>query len=224
MMGVAADPLGFPVPRFPTRAPSVDPTAFVPRLTTAVQPRESTQRTLAEPPARPPRPSHWRRSGILALAAVVAVLALAPGTRRRVEGLIARAGDPTAAADAALRDGDPARALAVSAGLPEPQAHLLVIRGRAFLALGDTSAALTAIRSAAAHPLASAPELRDAGELLEGMGQLDAAADAYLRSFSAGLPPAEWADVARALERAGRHDQASRLRGMVPPAGSGSSQ
>jgi hypothetical protein len=224
MAGVAADRLGFPVPRFPTRAPSVDPTAFVPRPPATVHPRESPQWAPAEPPARPPRRSNPRRWGILALAAIVAVVALAPGTRRQVEAVIARADDPTGAAEAALRDGDPARALAVSDGSAEPRARLLVIRGRAFLALGDTSAALTAIRAAAAHPLASAPDLRDAGELLESVGQLKAAADAYLRSFSAGLPPEEWPEVVRALERAGRHDQASRLRGMLPPAGRGSIQ
>ena len=224
IVGMAADPLGFPVPRFPTRAPSVDPTAFVPRPPAMVLPRESTQWAPAEPPAPPPRRPNSRRWGILALAATVAVVALAPGARRQVEAVVARAKDPTGAAETALRDGDPARALAASAGSTEPRARLLVIRGRAFLALGDTSAALTAIRAAAAHPLASAPDLRDAGGLLERVGQLDAAADAYLRSFSAGLPSDEWPEVVRALERAGRHDQASRLRGMLPSAGRGSIQ
>ncbi len=217
--GIASDQLGFPVPRFPMRVPSIDARAFVPANPVRV--------TVSAAYADESRPAVRRRGRmrsrlILGIAAVAVGGVLNPErVRHVVEALpLARSADPSEEAEAALRADDPRRALSVGP-VSHPSARLRLIRGRAFLAIGDSAAAEAELVLAAADPRADDQQCRAAGEVLGGMGRIEAAADAYLRAFSAGLPPDRWPEVIAALEHAGRRDQASRLREMLPSAISG---
>lgn len=210
--GIASDPLGFPVPRFPTRVPSVDASSFVPATPVDVTPAKAS--------AGESRPGGRTRisSGLILCIGLLAVAgALSPGTvRRLVEAHpLARSADPSEAAEAALRSGDPRRALSLGS-VPEPSARLRLIRGQALLAIGDSAAAESELVRAAADARADDQVCIAAGEILGRMGRVEAAADAYLRAFSAGLQPERWPDVVAALERAGRRDQAGRLRDLLP--------
>ena len=218
--GVTADALGFPVPRFPTRAPDLDRTAFVPA------PRRAEDVGLPLPPrALPATPSirvrhphvGWLAPALAAFLMAAAASSLVPA--RYVPGWIHGVrGDPADAADAALRAGDPSRALALTQGIVEPGPRLLLIRGRAAIATGDTGTGRRAWVAAADHPLASAREAAEAGRLLTRLhGAQTDAANAYLRAFELGLPRDEWMAVAHALERDRRHAQARRLRTMLTP-------
>lgn len=207
--GVPSDALGFPVPRFPTAPPAIDADGFVPApRRVAVRRFPSAEQTL--PPTPAPRRSVL--APVMAVAAAAA-LVLAP----QAEALMARfrsyAG-PAEPGAVALSRGDPGRALSETAAVGRTAAvHLL--RGGAFLALGDTAAALASLDSVAANPRASADEARQAAELLGRLsGGEESAADAYLRAFEAGLGREHWGAAAEALERAGRSQQAGRMRDL----------
>lgn len=203
-----SDALGFPVPRFPTAPPSID-AAYVPAprglavqragpTMTASRPTPATKRTMLAP---------------VLLAAAAAVF-LAPQAGPVLSRLRSHAGleEPGAVA---MRSGEPRRALAETKA-PARTPTVLLVRGRAFLALGDSAAALACLDSAAAHPQASAEDGRQAAELLGGVrGGEQAAADAYLLALEAGLAREHWEVAADALERAGRQQQARRLRGLA---------
>jgi hypothetical protein len=210
--GVASDALGFPVPRFPTRAPELDPEAFVP----APRIVEPPSRTRSPAPAVRPhsgRATRRQAAAVLLLAAVLAMLCFAPETARKVGVRLTGEKEVEVAAEAALRAGEPARALAITDEVSDPPPEVILIRARSLLALGDTSDGAAALSAVAAHPLASAMERSEAARLLGMIPESqDAAADAYLRAFSAGLPLEEWRAVAESLERAGRPEQARRVR------------
>lgn len=219
--GIAPDAVGLPVPRFPTRTPSVDSTAFVPV-------GERVQMANVDHPTVPVPRRRGRRSARAAL--VVGLAALGAGAALRVERLrpltswlpVAPGVDTIAAGEAALAHGDPRRALVLTSGASDPSARLRLVRARAFLAIGDTVAAAAELNGAATGP-ATPEDRRRAGEALGRMGHLDAAADAYLRALEAGLPPERWHEAGEALERAGRREQAGRLRSMLRSVASGGS-
>lgn len=197
---VHSDQLGFPVPRFPTGPLTIDTGGFVPA------PRGGAVRG----PARGASPApvrQQRRSGVLPLAVVAAGL-LAVGW----SGI----GRPAGGWGGLLQhtpfgshNGDPS----TGAGATTPA--VLLARGTALLAAGDTGAAVVTLDSASAHAAASYQDARQAAELLGRLpGEETRAAEAYLRAFEAGLPREEWDAVAAALERAGRLQQAERLRSL----------
>ncbi len=205
---VRSDALGFPVPRFPTAPPSIDAGSFVPAPRgLAVHRAGPTETASCAAPAA-------RRTMLapVLLAAAAAVL-LAPQAGPLLSRVRSHAGlaEPGAVA---MRSGEPRRALAETTA-PARTPMVLLVRGRAFLALGDSAAALACLDSAAAHPQASAEDGRQAAELLGGVsGGQQAAADAYLHAIEAGLAREHWGAAADALERAGRPQQARRLRAL----------
>lgn len=206
---VRSDALGFPVPRFPTAPPSIDAGFFVPaprRLAVhRAGPTETASR--ATPAAR-------RTMLAPVLLAAAAAVFLAPQAGPVLSRLRSHAGleEPGAMA---MRSGEPRRALAETTA-PARTPRVLLVRGRAFLALGDSADALACLDSAAAHPQASAEDGRQAAELLGGVpGGEQAAADAYLLALEAGLTREHWGAAADALERAGRPQQARRLRTLL---------
>jgi hypothetical protein len=148
----------------------------------------------------------------LLVLAVLGAFALAPDA---VPDLAARyrGKRSVAGAEEALRAGEPARALSITGEVGDPGTDVLLVRARAFLALGDTSAGAATLLAAAAHPRASGSQAGEAARLLaEIPGRENAAADAYLHAFAEGLPPEQWPMAAAALERAGRWEHARRLR------------
>lgn len=201
------DVFGFPRPRFPTRPPALDDQAFVPA------------------PTRTPlvrRPTHVDGTGtnvrrrdvavIVTLAVAIAAASVALGSesfKRRA------AGDQNDLAGEQLAAGRPDLALATTGALPQrlPETHLL--RAEAYMRLADSAAAAASLDSAAAHPRATLAELRGAAQGLLMLNRAGAAADAYTRALAAGLPRGEWAAVAEMLDRAGRADQARRLRDLA---------
>lgn len=204
---VRSDALGFPVPRFPTAPPAIDPGLFVPAPRGLAVHRAGPTETASR---ATPRARRTMLAPVL-LAAAAVLLAPQAGpllSRLRSDAGLAEPGAVT------LRSGEPRRALAetmASARTPT----VLLVRGRAFLALGDSAAALACLDSAVAHPQASAEDGRQAAELLGGVpGGEQAAADAYLLAFEAGLGREHWGAAADALERAGRPQQARRLRAL----------
>lgn len=206
---VRSDALGFPMPRFPTAPPAIDAGSFVPA------PRGLPVHR-AHPAETSSRTTPVRRRTTLApvlLAAAAAAVLLAPQAGPLLGRLRSDAGlaEPGAMA---MRSGEPRRALAETT-TPVRTPKVLLVRGRAFLALGDSASALACLDSAAAHPLASADDARRAAELLGLIpGGEQAAADAYLRAFEAGLAWEHWGAASDALERAGRRQQARRLRAL----------
>lgn len=212
---VDSDALGFPVPRFPTRAPELDPGAFVPAPRIAEPPAVSRLPVSVTRP-HPVRPTRGRAVAVLVLAALGA-LAIAPDAVHDLGAHVWGERNAAAGAGEALRAGEPARALVMTEELRDPGPDVLLVRARAFLALGDSSAGAAALSAAAAHALASGSQAGEAARLLaEIRGREKAAADAYLRAFSAGLPPEQWPGAADALDRAGRRAEARRIRELLP--------
>lgn len=202
---VGTDALGFPVPRFPTRVPELDRCAFVPRFPLASPAREVRADAQVQRRLQP------RILTVVAIAGVAAVTLLPTG-RLPVPTGTGVSLDMVAEAGTALRDGDAVRALALADRISDPSPEVLLLRGRARLALGDTLVAAEHLRAAAGHPRATAVEALEAARLLASTsGQEDAAADAYVSAFSAGLPRGNWAEVIGALRRAGRAGEAGRL-------------
>jgi hypothetical protein len=200
---VPADHLGFPVPRFPTGPLSIDTGGFVPapRVHARVPARGSS--------APPPGPARRRsRAFPLGLAAAgILALWVVRGGLPDGWGILVETAPPSAHGSAPAPADDAAPAV-------------LLARGGALLAAGDTGAAIAALDSASAHPLAGHREAREAAEQLTRLpGGAERAANAYLRAFEAGLPREEWPVAAAALERAGRPQQAERLRSLIqgPP-------
>jgi hypothetical protein len=202
---VATDALGFPVPQFPTRVPELDRCAFVPRIAPP---------TLAQAVRNDAQDQRRLQPRVLIAAAVAgaaAITLLASGHLRSPTG----SGVPLEAvseAIAALREGNVVRALALADRIPDPPPEVLILRGRARLALGDTLVAAEHLRAAAGHPRATAAEALQAGRVLATIpGEEDAAADSYVSAFSMGLSREHWAEVIDALRRAGRAAEAGRL-------------
>lgn len=207
--------IGLPIPRFPTRRPELDVGAFVPA------PRHAEQQPLAPPPAAAPAYRGARRRRWVAavvLASSMAALAVAPH-RAVWSGRLSGAARAEEEAAAALRAGDPARAAAIAQSVADPPPALILIRGRALLVLGDTSAGAAALAAAASHPLAGPETAGAAAHILGSLpGRDQVAADAYLAAVAAGLPREDWPVAAEVLQRAGRPGQARRLREMAVPA------
>ena len=198
------DRLGFPVPRFPTAVPELDRSAFIPAPLAlggvTVAPRSGSGSARAAS----------RRRGLGSLA----VFLLCAAAFARFGGELRR--DPLREAEGALQAGDARRAVSLSLEAEQSAPRTMLVRGRAELALGDTAAARRSLVSAAASPLATAGECREAARALMNLPGAEAeGADAYLRAFRAGLPRGEWPQVIDALERAGRRAQADRLRAML---------
>lgn len=208
--GAAENPdvFGFPRPRFPTRAPALDEVAFIPA---PARPHLVGPTRLDEggggAPVRMPRLGLVL---VLAGGLAAATMALIPGSFTR-----GGAGDQHDLAGEQLRAGRPDLALATTGSLPQrlPRTHL--IRAEAYLLLGDSAAAAASLDSAASHPGATVGQLRAAAQSLSMLDRRDAAADAATRALAAGLPRAEWTTVAEMLDRAGRRDQAQRLRQLT---------
>jgi hypothetical protein len=204
----ATDTLGFPVPRFPAHPPELDREAFIPHRR---RPAPGPLPTPREHPGRaarsfPPRVPTAARLALLALIAV-----LAPGLRGVLSAVWGRE-SVAAQAEQAIAAGEAGRALELAERVGEPLPRLLLLRGRARLALGDTLGAVAELRVAAAHRGATAAEAAEAARLLASWpGHANAAADAYVAAFAAGLPRASWPEVIEALRRARRGWEADRV-------------
>jgi len=208
---VESDRLGFPVPRFASRPPELDRNSFVPapRFTPGAQLGAHGD---AVADARP-RPRISIRAAVLTL--LVGAGAAAVLTVRPAQG---GAGAATEAAAAAVRVGNPREALAILDRLPDPNPHALVVRGRAHLALADTQAAVLSFQKSAEQRGATAEDvLAAARELAQLPCCASTAADAYVLAFERGIPSDRYAEIAQHLDRAGRLDQARRIRELGGP-------
>jgi hypothetical protein len=202
---VATDALGFPVPQFPTRVPELDRCAFVPRIAPPTLARVVRSDAQVQGRLQP------RILMAAAVAGAAAITLLASGHLRSPTGSGVSL-DVVREAGAALRQGDAIRAVALADRIPDPPPAVLVLRGRARLALGDTLAAAEHFQAAAGHPRATAAEALQAARVLAIVpGQECTAADSYVTAFSRGLPTENWPEVARALQRAGREGEATRV-------------
>ncbi len=207
---VESDRLGFPVPRFAIRPPELDRTAFVPapRFTPGVRIDPGGEATI-DP--RPRSRGVGRIAVVLSTAAVAATAAVALGVRPA-----GGRGAATEAAAAALRLGNPREAVAILDRLPEPNAGALLVRGQALLALADTQAAVLSLKKAVVHPAATSEEvISGARELARLRCCAAAAADAYIRAFERGVASDHVPEIAEHLERAGRSEQARRIRDLA---------
>jgi hypothetical protein len=111
---------------------------------------------------------------------------------------------------------------AIAAGAPEIAVWVLseargggelLLRGDARLALGDTAGAVLDYVGVAAAPMPSGRVAWSAGERLGRLGgRQEAAAESMLRAYVLGIEPERWPRIADALERAGRHAEADRVR------------
>jgi hypothetical protein len=89
----------------------------------------------------------------------------------------------------------------------------LLLRGDARLALGDTAGAVLDYVGAADAPMPNGRVAWIAGERLGRLsGRHQAAAESMLRAYVLGIEPDRWPRIADALERAGRHAEARRVR------------
>ncbi|HEX6041579.1 hypothetical protein [Longimicrobium sp.] len=202
---VETDALGFPVPQFPTRVPELDRCAFVPRVPLPSPAREVRNDAQVQRRLQP------RILTAVAIAGAAAITLFSTGRVRAPAGAVVSQ-EVVAEAGAALRDGDAVRALALADRVSDPAPEVLLLRGRGRLALGDTLVAAENLWAAASHSRATAAEALEAARLLASIpGQEDAAADAYVSAFSAGLPRGHWAEAIDALRRAGRAGEAGRL-------------
>lgn len=212
---VEHDALGFPVPRFPTRAPELDNGAFIP----APRVGESPSRDQSPAASSHPRPTRRAKGGAVAVLVLVALtaVALSPRTVRQLGGHFSNERTVAARAEEALRAGEAARALALTGDTADPTPEVLLIRARALLALEDAAAAAATLRAASAHRLASGSQAGEAARLLAAIpGHEHDAAEAYLRALATGLPRERWPAAADALQRAGRRNEALRLRDLLP--------
>lgn len=202
--GVApAHGLGFPMPRFPTVPPMLDETAFVPAPVPRIPPRPAVASNAADghpAPARAVRsPSRYPSAAIVGMAAL-AIAVLVPLRERIGTSLpgIRGGGVPSVS----LNDSGDAR--------------VLLTQGRALLLRGDTAAALSRFDSAANAADAGALKWREVAEQVTGIpGAEGLAAETYLRAFEGGMPHEHWPAAADALQRAGRAQQADRLRALL---------
>lgn len=207
--------LGFPAPRFPAHPPELDRGAFIPPA-----PRHAAV-PVGAAPGPPIGATRRRRVGgraMLGFALLTCTVMAAPGLRAilRVRVGADQAAEITKQAERALAAGNPRAALAVAERAGAPQPDLLLVRGRALAAIGDTSAAAAELRRISLHPVATAAEALAAAQMLASWpGQTNAAADAYVRAFAAGLPESEWPEVMEALRRAGRGREADRVAGLL---------
>jgi hypothetical protein len=88
-----------------------------------------------------------------------------------------------------------------------------VVRGRAHLALADTQSAVAAFRQSLTHAAATGDDvLASARELASLSCCGGAAADAYILAVERGVAGDRYAEIADALDRAGRPEQARRVR------------
>lgn len=207
---VETDHLGFPVPRFAIRPPDLDRTAFVPAPRFAPGMRIETDGESAIHPRLRPR-GRPRFSVLVGVAGLVAAAgAVLMGVRPTSGG-----GAATEAAAAALRTGNPREAVALLDRLPDPDAPALIVRGRALLALADTPAAALSLQKAVEHPRATADDVISSARELARLPCCAAmAADAYMVAFVRGAPSDQVPEIAQQLERAGRADQAKRIRDL----------
>lgn len=205
-------PLGYPTPRFPTAPPPLD-RSFVPARDVplhSVAPLHRPTVDVPDPRRRGVGAVHLASIvGILVLVGVVAFAREAPLGMRFGEGRLGRA-------EAALRAGEPERALATLEALERrggPGGRIDVLRGRALLLGGDTTGAVAALTRAATLDAGGGGTAWEAAELLAALpGRSREAADAYLLAFAAGVSRDRWEGVAVAQERAGRPEQARRVR------------
>jgi hypothetical protein len=111
----------------------------------------------------------------------------------------------------AMEAGRPALAVRIL-GQVHVAEHFL-LRGDARIAAGDTAGAIADYLGAAR---AAKPEGRAAWEagsrLVRVPGQENAAAEALLRAYVLGISSDRWESISAALERAGRHEEAQRVR------------
>lgn len=212
-------PLGYPTPRFPTAPPPLD-RSFIPAQEVPLRSVVPLHRS----PVDVPDPRK-RRRGTVRLVAMLGVLAMvgagamaleAPLGIRFGEGRLGRV-------EAALRAGDPERALATLEALEQrggPGGRIDLLRGRVLLVGGDTTGAVAALSRAATLDAAGGGMAWEAAELLAALpGRTREAADAYLLAFTAGVSRDRWEGVAAAQDRAGRADQARRVRELLERAG-----
>jgi hypothetical protein len=180
------------IPPAPAFAPAGPPAELVPA-------RAGTRRWLA-----------FAAAALLAAAGLAGAAASGaiPGI-----GLPVAAGDATARAAGALRDGDAARALDVlapfGAGAP---AAVWLLRGEAHVLLDDTASAVEALMSAASRDSDGGRVALQAGAALARMGAVQEAADASLYAVTPERSLEELERVAVLQERAGHPERARRVR------------
>lgn len=221
------DPVGLPIPDFPTAPPTVDLAAPrgmapIPLPLPAELPPPASQHAAAEPLPPLERSSGGALKGIVVMALVAGAvwMYLPPGMKASlptsIPGLaLPSRGGSVADAEDALRGGDAARALQIAGTIPAegeeaPRGHL--VRGHALLATGDTAGAADALAAAARGDNRGSVAWAAAEALARLPGREAPAAEAYLLAFAAGLPEARAETVARAQELAGRPDRARRVR------------
>lgn len=171
---------------------------------------------LAEPVAAPPRgsTSHRLRAGLI----LVGVLVALAGAAVRLGWIPAGTADvlrggPAARAARALEAGDAGGALRLLEPLGvEAPAQVWLLRGAAYEALADTSAAVAALAMAAARDADGGRWALEAGDRLGQLGAVAQAADAYLYAVTPLRADAELDRIARMQERAGHADRARRVR------------
>jgi hypothetical protein len=206
---VESDRLGFPVPRFAIRPPELDRTAFVPapRFTSGMR-IDADGEAGVHP--HPRAPGGGRLVVLLSLVVVATTGAVLLGVRPWGGG-----GATTEAAAAALRLGNPREAVSILDRFPEPDTRALLVRGQALLALADTPAAALSLQKAVGHPGATAEDVISGARMLARLPCCAAmAADAYIVAFERGIPSERVPEIAQQLERAGRSDQARRIRDL----------
>lgn len=207
--------LGFPAPRFPAHPPELDRDAFIPPAPRVIS---VPMGAAPERPIQASRRFRGRGPAVLGLALLTCTVMAAPGLRAilRVGAGVDEPAEITTRAERALAAGDPGSALAIAERAHAPQPRLLLVRGKALAAMGDTSRAAAELRRVGVHPAATAAEAVAAARTLAAWpGQENAAADGYVQAFAAGLPESEWPEVMEALRRAGRGREADRVAGLL---------
>lgn len=170
----------------------------------------------AEPAAAPAHgnPSHRLRA-VLILVGVLVALTGAAGRLGWIPAGAADAlrGDSAERAARALEAGDAGGALRLLDPLgAEARAQAWLLRGAAYEALADTSAAVEALATAAARDADGGRWALEAGDRLGRLGAVTQAADAYLYAVTPLRTDAELERIALMQERAGHADRARRVR------------
>lgn len=162
----------------------------------------------AQSPARPLRRLVFLAGVLAALTAAAVRLGWAPADAADALG-----GGPAERAARALEAGDPGGALRLIEPLgAEAPARVWLLRGSAYEALADTSAAVAALATAAVRDADGGRWALEAGDRLERLGAVAQAADAYLYAVTPARTDGELERIARMQDRAGYADRARRVR------------
>lgn len=166
------------------------------------------------PPGRPGRSvSQGRRWGPARVAAILVAVGWIGGVGWTTVGK-PLPWDPVGSARRRLAAGDAAGARGRLADAADSEG--LVLRGEAHLALGDTTAAVADLLEGARLDGVPGERAWEAATRLEQLpGYGSEAAEAFRLAYVAGVPRERWEWVAHALQRAGREEEAARVRAGV---------